>query len=45
MTTKQIQRQIAILKNKLAKATTKPDPTGEICEGLRREIKRLEAQR
>lgn len=45
MTTKQIQRQISILKNKLAKATTRPDPTGDICEELRREIRRLEAQR
>lgn len=39
------KKQIAILKNKLAKATTKPDPTGQICEGLRREIKRIEEGR
>jgi hypothetical protein len=44
MTTKQTQRRIASLKNKLERATTRPDPTGTICETLRRAIARLEGK-
>lgn len=42
---KSIQYQIDVLKNKLARATTKPDPTGRICEGLRQQIAALEAKK
>lgn len=45
MTAKQIATRIAVLRNKLERATTKPDPTGRICEALRTEIAELESRR
>lgn len=42
MTTK--ERQIAILKNKIARATQKPDPTGQIIAGFKAEIAKIEAR-
>ena len=45
MTPKQRAKRIAMLKNKLERATTKPDPTGQICAGIRAEIAALEAGR
>ena len=41
MTEKERQRKIAILKNKIERATTKPDPTGQIIAGLEAEIAKL----
>ena len=38
------QRQIAVLKNKIARATQKPDPTGQIIAGLKAQIAALEAR-
>ena len=37
------QRKIAILKNKIARATQKPDPTGQIITGLKAQIAALES--
>lgn len=45
MTLKAIDRQIALLKNKIARATTRPDPHGTIIDGLRQEIARLQVLR
>jgi uncharacterized small protein (DUF1192 family) len=45
MTPKQIDRRVFILRNKIERATTKADPTGQIIAGLKAEIAKLEAMR
>ena len=45
MTNKQIDKRIYILRNKIERATTKYDPTGQVIAGLKAEIAQLERAR
>jgi len=45
MTNKQIDKRIFALRNKIERATTKYDPTGQIIANLKAEIARLESAR